>query len=454
MIASNKFAASPASTPSNAVDPLPGGTTNSVTPSRILDTRTSNGGHDFPLGPEQTLALQVSGRGGVPPSDVTAVILNVTVTDATANSYLAVWPAGLARPTVSNINFHAGAAVPNLVEVALGAGGQVSFFNAAGNVDVIADVEGWIGDNTNSYGEQGLFEGLPPARILDTRTSNGGHDFPLGPGQTLTLQVTGRGAAPSNEVAAVIMNVTVANPTASSYLTVWPKGVPRPLASNLNFSAGETIPNRVTVGVGSAGQVNFYNAAGSVNVIADVNGFFTAGGSTYGGSAFVGLAPSRIIDSRTSSSCSPDPAPCPIGPGGEWVEAIGSGPTALVMNVTVAGSTASSYLTVFPNPGAGEWGGSPPEASDLNFSAGETIANFTTVELDPSPESGFNAMVFYNAAGRVELIADVDGYYGPFVAASEIAGPVNLDKRFESRHSVTATTPLNSKTTHIVFRHA
>jgi hypothetical protein len=455
VIASNKFVASPSSPTSNAVNPLPGGTSIPLTPSRVLDTRTSNGGHAYPVGPGQMLNLQVAGRGGVPSSDVSAVLLNVTVTDATANSYVAVWPAGLARPTVSNINFHAGEAIPNLVEVALGTGGQVSFFNAAGSVDVIADVEGWVGDNTNSYGQAGLFSAFPPVRILDTRTTNGGHDFPLGPGQTLTLQVTGRGVIfPYTDVEAVTMNVTVANPTASSFLTVWPTGVTRPLASNLNFSAAETIPNRVTVGLGSSGQVNFYNAAGYVNVIADLNGFFTGAGSPDGGSAFVGVAPTRIIDSRTTSDCSPNPAPCPIGPGGEWVEAIATGPTALVLNVTATGPTASGYLSVFPNPSSRTWGGTPPDASDLNFSAGETIANFTAVDLGPSPESGYTAVVFYNAVGSVNLIADVDGYYGPGVVGAPVSGPVSLDKSLAGQRPMIATMPLHSQRAHIVFRRA
>jgi FG-GAP-like repeat/FG-GAP repeat len=454
VIASNRFLASPSSPPSNAVDPLPGGTTNSLTPARILDTRGSNGGHEYPLGPGQTLTLQVAGRGGVPSSDVSAVVLNVTVTDVTASSYLAVWPTGLARPTVSNLNFHAGEAIPNLVEVALGSGGQVSIYNAAGSVDVIADVESWVGDSLNSYGDQGLFEPLPPVRILDTRTTNGGHDYRLGPGQTLTLQISGRGAIPSSEVGAVMMNVAVAGPTALSYLTVWPAGVSRPLAANLNFSAGETIPNRVMVGVGSGGQVNFYNAAGYVNVIADVNGWFTGAGSTAGGSAFVGVEPTRIIDTRTSSSCSPDPAPCPLVPGEEWIEEVASGPSALVLNVAVTMPTASDYLTVFPNPSSREWGGTPPLASDLNFTAGETIANFTTVDLGASPDSGYTAMVIYNAAGRVDVIADLDGYYGPGVPAPPAAGPVALQKRYDRRQSTIATRPLQSRRAFIVLRAA
>jgi hypothetical protein len=381
---------------------------------------------------------------------VSAVLINVTVTDVTAYSYLNVWPTGLARPAVSNLDFHPGEAIPNLVEVALGSGGQVSMYNAAGSVDVIADVEGWVGDSLNSYGDQGLFEPLPPARLLDTRTTIGGHDYRLGPGQTLTLQVTGQGAVPSSNVGAVIMNVTVANPTALSYLTVWPSGVVRPNASNLNFTTGETIPNRVTVGVGSGGRVNFYNAAGYVNVIADVNGWFTGSGSTAGGSAFVGVTPTRIIDTRTASSCAPYRAPCPLGPGEEWVEAVASGPIALVMNVTVTQSTSSDNLTVFPNPSSGAWGGPPPHTSDLNFTAGEAIANFTTVYLGPSPDSGYNAMVFYNALGSVELIADVDGYYGPGVPGPPVSGPVALEKSANGGQSMIATMPLHPRRAFIV----
>ena len=338
VIASNKFLASLSSPPSNAVDPLPGGTSNPLTPARVLDTRTSNGGHDLPARPWPDARRFRSPAGRCPrlrrercPDP------NVTVTDITAYSYLkcvADW-ARLARPSRTSISILV-QAFPNLVEVALGSGGQLSMYNAAGHVDVIADVEGWVGDSTQLIRRPGTLRAPPSGRILDTRTTiMAAMTYRLGPGQTLTLQVTGPGGLPSNKVGAVIMNVTVANPTALSYLTVWPSGVVRPNASNLNFTTGETIPNRVTVGVGSGGRVNFYNAAGYVNVIADVNGWFTGSGSTVGGSAFVGVIPTRIIDTRTSSSCAPYRAPCPLGPGEEWVEAVASGPMALVMNVTV-----------------------------------------------------------------------------------------------------------------------
>ena len=66
----------------------------------------------------------------------------------------------------------------------------------------------------------------------------------------------------------------VTNPTAGSFLTLFPTGQNRPLASNLNFGPGETIPNLVVVKVGPDGKVDLYNAQGSVHVTFDVVGWF------------------------------------------------------------------------------------------------------------------------------------------------------------------------------------
>ena len=60
----------------------------------------------------------------------------------------------------------------------------------------------------------------------------------------------------------MVLNVTVTEPRPASYLTAWPTGDPRPLASNLNYVAGQTVPNLVIVKVGAGGKVSLYNAAG------------------------------------------------------------------------------------------------------------------------------------------------------------------------------------------------
>jgi hypothetical protein len=87
--------------------------------------------------------LQVSGRGGVPSTGVSAVVMNVAVTGTTAMSFLTVFPAGDALPVAANVNFVAGQTVSNLVTAKVGANGQVSIYNGYGSAHVIADVAGW-----------------------------------------------------------------------------------------------------------------------------------------------------------------------------------------------------------------------------------------------------------------------------------------------------------------------
>jgi hypothetical protein len=153
-----------------------------------------------------------------------------------------------------------------MVLVPLGPANTVTFYNSAGTVNVIADVAGYYAPGTGAG-----FTGITPARVLDTRTTLGAHYGKLGARATLTLTVPGLPAGAT----AVALNVTVTNPTASSFLTVYPGGRPLPLASNLNYLAGQSIPNMVLVPLGPANTVTFYNSAGTVNVIADVAGYFS-----------------------------------------------------------------------------------------------------------------------------------------------------------------------------------
>jgi hypothetical protein len=71
----------------------------------------------------------------------------------------------------------------------------------------------------------------------------------------------------------VALNVTATNPTAASFLTVYPTGQTRPTASNLNFVKAQTIPNLVTARVGAGNKVTFYNNAGTVDILADLAGY-------------------------------------------------------------------------------------------------------------------------------------------------------------------------------------
>jgi hypothetical protein len=238
-----------------------------IAPVRTLDTRpgTSVGGRSTPLGPNQQLDVTTVPACG---SSSTAAALNVTAVSPTASTFLTVWPAGTTRPLASNLNATAGQVIPNMVMVPT-TNGVASVYNLTGNVDVVVDVIGCFGAGGSALNP------ITPVRALDTRTATGGHAAPLGGGEAFDLAVTGLGQVPSSGVTAVALNVTGVGPSAPTYLTVYPSGVARPLASNLNLVPGAVQPNMVIAKVGANGKVAIYNFAGSTNVVVDVVGYFT-----------------------------------------------------------------------------------------------------------------------------------------------------------------------------------
>ncbi len=246
----------------------------------------------------------------------------------------------------------------------------------------------------------GRFTPLSPARILDTRTGLGGQK-PIGPGATAELQVTGRGGVPASGVGAVAMNVAVVQPTASGYLTLYPGGTARPLAANLNFAAGETVSNLVVVKTGANGTVAIHNPAGTTHVIADVAGWYSESAAANEG-RLEPLSPTRLLDTRTGLG-----GAARLGPGGSLeLQVAGragvpsTGAQAAILNVTVTGTTAPSYLTVHPT------GEARPNASNVNFAAGDTVANRVMVKLGSS-----GRVTIFNGAGSADVIVDVGGWY-------------------------------------------
>jgi subtilisin family serine protease len=384
-----------------------------IAPTRILDTRHGVG-LSGKFGPAQTRNLTVSpsgGMGGVPMTNVQAVVMNVTITNPDSAGYLTVSPAGQSTPLASNLNFSSGETVPNLVTVAVGTSGQISFFNGVGNTDVVADAVGYYDDGTQPMGD--TFTAMNPTRILDTRSGTGPSGS-FGPGETRNLTVSPSGSPPAPNgvpanAQAVILNVTVTNPTAASWLTLFPNnGGAVPTASNLNFSAGETVPNLVIVKVGTGGKVSIFNNAGNTDVVVDVVGYFD-GTAPPVGKRFTPLAPSRILDTRNGTGLSGQFGPATTrqllvaGVGGVPP----SGAVAVVMNTAVTGPTAASWLTLFPTNNPPQM---VPTASNLNFSANETVPNLVTVSLGTMTMMPGEVSI-YNNAGNVDVVADVNGYF-------------------------------------------
>ena len=363
---------------------------NPLTPSRLLDTRTGTGGVSGPIGPGATAEVQVTGRGGVPASGVSAVVMNVTVTQPTAAGSLTVFPAGDPRPTPVSLTFATGKTVPNLVVVEPGALGKVAVFNSAGSSHVVIDVAGWYSDVP--AGNAGRYSPVAPARLLDTRFGTGGGTR-LGPGASLDLQVTGGGGVPATGVGAAVVYVAVTGPSASSFLTVYPTGEARPLAANLNFSAGDTVGNRAFVKLGTGGRVTIYNNAGSTDVIVDVNGWFTDSSVAGAAGVFTPLTPARILN-------------VPVGAGSTVTAQVtgqggvpAAGVSAVVLNATAVTPGAGGWLTAFPT------GSTRPATADLNYAAGQTRSELVVVAVGTGGKvdvySSAGAQVLVDAVGWI-----------------------------------------------------
>jgi hypothetical protein len=267
--------------------PSAAGAFGSLPASRWLDTRDGVGAPQGPVPAKGTVHLQVSGQGGVP-AGVSAVVLNVTLTAPTSGGFVTVYRDGDPVPGTSNINFVKGQTVPNLVIAPVGADGSVALYNGSGGtVQLIADVSGYYLSGAPSAA--GAFGSLPATRLLDTRDGVGAAKMAVPAGGTVYLQVTGRGGVPAG-VSAVVLNVTVTEPTISGLITSYADGTTRPSTSNLNFVTAQTAANLAIAPVGPGGTVALRNgSAGAIQLIADVSGYYVGDGGTIAAFTVSGL---------------------------------------------------------------------------------------------------------------------------------------------------------------------
>lgn len=388
--------------PSTVATTAPGGSFVGLTPYRLLDTRIGLGA---PEGATTLVALTVDGRGGVPGSGVSAVALNVTVTQPVGPGVVTAYPAGQPLPLASNLNYTQAETVANFVVVPVGVGGVVDLWSSA-RTQLVADVSGYYTTVAGASPTAGLYHPLSPSRLMDTRIGTGGNE--LTPGAVIELPVTGQGPVPDSGVSAVVLNATVTEPTTSGFITVYPTGATRPSTSSVNFVAKQTVANRVIVPVGANGEVSFYNPLGDTQLVVDVTGWYTDGtDSSAGGSYFVPVTPHRLIDTRIGTG-----APtAQVGPGGVLpVQVAGQDgvpaanaqtpPTAAVLTVTMVNESASTFATVYPSLSE------QPSTSDLNAVAHEVVPNLALPGLGVD-----GAVDVANALGSTDLVVDLSGYF-------------------------------------------
>ncbi|MFI6264330.1 hypothetical protein [Micromonospora sp. NPDC051006] len=397
------------------------GTYYPVAPARLMDTREGLGAPKAKLGPGQKVDLQVTGRGGVPASGVGSAVLNVTVTGPTAAGFLTVYPAGEARPNASSINFTAGWLGSNNVTVKLGAGGKVSVFNLAGNVDVVVDLVGfYASDNTlASWGKGGQYQWYEPFRLFDSRKDPRGA---LPAGYALNGWVDFKGYNP--HVKALVLNITAVSPVKAGFLTAWSGQGTKPVASTVNYGAGKVVPNLAYVqtvpcpsgscgGATGAPTYKIYTSA-TTHVVVDLVGVIDDG-TVADGLRFKPSSPTRLVDSRIGTGLPTALGPNQTGRVTAWSSMVTTATQVLAMNVTAVTPSSNTVITVWP----ADAGTAKPTASNLNPAAGQLVSNGVLGVI--GPQDSFH---LHNLSGTTHLVADVVGtfYLYPGTASTTGAG--------------------------------
>jgi hypothetical protein len=243
-----------------------------LTPKRILDTRYATGGHHRAVIYNEQLSIQATGAASGVPSTATAVVLNLTAVNVSRPGFLSVFPTTFNNTSTLDYGKYT---MANLATVQLATGpspaaGTFQLLNRGPAVNAIVDIVGYFDASATSQ-----FHVLPsPVRIADTRTGNGGRYSPLpgsGSKATLTLDVAGVGQVPL--AASAVWVGVIAVPTSIGYLTVYPAGQAKPVASTVDFTSGRAIANAAVTGLQS-GDCSITESGGATNAVADLFGYF------------------------------------------------------------------------------------------------------------------------------------------------------------------------------------
>ena len=398
-----------------------------------------------PIAANQRIELQVVGASvsapdgtvSAIPSGVSAVALNITAVSPGAAGYATVWPCGAPRPEASNLNFVAGSVVANGVIAPVGASGKVCFFSNV-TTHFLVDIAGWFAGGVGGGGagaDAPAFVGATPLRVLDTRNGIGGPKVRIQPGATITVPMAGVGVKLSSGAAATIpvdatavaVNVTAVETSQPGYFTVWPCGTARPEASNVNFGRGGAVANGVVAPLGAGGAICIYSDQ-AADVLVDVLGWFGGGAQP----AFVGAVPLRLVDTRnaiggpTAMITPATPRSVPVRNVTVNVNGVArqvpADASAVALNVTMVTARAAGFATVWP------CGTPQPEASNVNFASGATVANGVIASIGP------DGSVCVATSADAHLLVDIAGWFAGGADAGFVG---NVPRRLvDTRNSI------------------
>lgn len=389
-----------------------GGRFRGITPKLLLDTSTGPVPQGRSVGAKlasgETFDVRVAGGSTTVPANATAVVLNVTSSDATASgAYVSVFPTGENRKTSAALHPQVGAAVSNQVIVKVGSGGQVRFWTSKGATHLRAEVVGYFAPDDGD-----AFTPVTEFPLLDTRTNRRPAGWPAqqplaagGPFSQFDLKVTDTSGVPSDARAVALHVTSTSSSTSGSRITVRPTGTPNPGTANVISQVGPSVTNLVLVPVGTGGRVTVSINSGATHVVVSVVGWFGPNGQN----VFFPMNPTRILDTKSS-----DPSlgiPGRSGPLGQlgivFAPLVGRAgvPTyahsiALSTSSVDATSALDTLITVPPMT-------FPVLVPSVNYRTSTNVTNTLLQRVQPD-----GGMIFINfGLGTVHLLGDAFGYY-------------------------------------------
>ncbi|TCJ29922.1 hypothetical protein [Nocardioides jejuensis] len=272
-----------------------GGGFRPITAFRLAYTSDGTGGYSTPIGAGVTRSYQILGKGGIPTSDVSAVVVDVAVFDATADSGIRVWNYDASMPSATMLRFGPSMDRSNTVIVPVGPSGKISMWNQSGAAKYNIDVQGYFTSTSDSSTTGGFTPVAPFVRVVDSGQL-GISDTNLVANKDYDVQVTG-GQIPSTATA-VFANVKVGGGGgADGGLRLGPGGTDiSTLPAAVNFQGSGWTDSGVTIKLSSTGKLRVRNATvgASPYIYIDVEGYFEGSGT--GGGGFKPLAQGLISD--------------------------------------------------------------------------------------------------------------------------------------------------------------
>jgi hypothetical protein len=365
---------------------------------RLLDTRSGTGGYSTPMPANTVRTVPAAGVAGIPASDVSAVALTLTAVGAASTGAVSVAPGDVATPTGTALVFNPGDSVSNTDLVALHADGQLRVVSNAA-VNLIIDVQGYF--TAGSLTAPGGFVPLDQTRMVDTRI---GLNVPAGQvasGGSITVAAAGLAGVPS-DASAVYANIAVLGQTTNGYLRTYASDAAVPTTGALGFDDSAQAES-VSIPLSDSGAFTvLVGAGGPVELLVDIQGYFTAG-ETSGGFTPAAV---HLLDTRAPVRTLAGNGVLRLGVAGlAGIPAVGPSLTAValtVRTVQAASGPASGYLRLWPSDQP------EPAISSINYTS-QNVYRTDLAIVAPAADGTIN--IRNGGPNPVDVVLDLQGWF-------------------------------------------